>query len=71
MRPSYGRRADQDALIAEAFEDDDLVGAFEEEKAKKTDEERVKDVDMTLPGWGSWAGAGIAQSAANAKKQDK
>lgn len=45
--------------IAEAFEDDDIVANF----AQEHDDERTKnepaDIDLTLPGWGSWGGNGI------------
>uniref|UniRef100_A0A0N5BVM9 U3 small nucleolar RNA-associated protein 14 homolog A n=1 Tax=Strongyloides papillosus TaxID=174720 RepID=A0A0N5BVM9_STREA len=50
---------DQTNLIAEAFEDDDVISEFEKHKAKIEDEEREKDIDLTLHGWGSWTGAGI------------
>uniref|UniRef100_A0A0K0EAL5 Homeobox domain-containing protein n=1 Tax=Strongyloides stercoralis TaxID=6248 RepID=A0A0K0EAL5_STRER len=49
----------QTNLIAEAFEDDDVISEFEKHKAKIEDEEKEKDVDFTLHGWGSWTGAGI------------
>lgn len=45
--------------MAEAFVDDDVIADFDEEKADKEEEERAKDVDLTLKGWGSWAGPGI------------
>ena len=31
------------------------------------EEERIKPIDLTLPGWGSWAGAGIDPNEAKKK----
>lgn len=42
--------------IAEAFADDDVLAEFREEKRALEDEEQPKSVDLTLPGWGEWAG---------------
>ncbi|XP_055372474.1 U3 small nucleolar RNA-associated protein 14 homolog B [Condylostylus longicornis] len=43
--------------IAEAFEDDDVVVDFTKEKDNKNKQDN--EVDLTMPGWGSWAGCGI------------
>ncbi|XP_072035678.1 LOW QUALITY PROTEIN: U3 small nucleolar RNA-associated protein 14 homolog A-like [Amphiura filiformis] len=48
--------------IQQAFADDDVVDEFQEEKAKKMDEDAPKDVDLTLPGWGDWGGHGVKPS---------
>lgn len=45
--------------IAEAFEDDDIVNDFEREIADEEEKKQPKDIDLTLPGWGSWGGCGI------------
>ncbi|KAG0299390.1 hypothetical protein BGZ98_010089 [Dissophora globulifera] len=45
-------------LVARAFANDDVVTEFEKEKMEVMEAERPKDVDLTLPGWGSWAGKG-------------
>ncbi|KAF9575443.1 hypothetical protein EC968_003048 [Mortierella alpina] len=45
-------------LVARAFANDNVVAEFEKEKMEVMEAERPKDVDMTLPGWGSWAGKG-------------
>ena len=51
---------EQKELIAQAFADDNVIDEeFEEEKAKLTDRETIKDKDVTLPGWGCWAGEGV------------
>lgn len=54
--------------IAEAFEDDDVVAEFAEEKQKIIDEEKPKDIDLTLPGWGEWGGFGLAVSKRKKEK---
>ncbi|XP_076466345.1 U3 small nucleolar RNA-associated protein 14 homolog A-like isoform X2 [Babylonia areolata] len=59
------RRGDADKIqevlmtIQDAFDDDDVVADFVQEKQEIAEEEKEKDVDTFLPGWGSWAGAGI------------
>jgi U3 small nucleolar RNA-associated protein 14 len=50
---------DRRLTIAEAFEDDDIVADFEQEKQDELDRSKPKDIDLTLPGWGSWGGAGL------------
>ncbi|KAL5265131.1 hypothetical protein ACHWQZ_G006017 [Mnemiopsis leidyi] len=49
---------EQEMLVDMAFANDDVVAQFKEEKEKIVDEETEKDLDITLPGWGSWAGVG-------------
>ncbi|KAL6939154.1 hypothetical protein ACO0RG_002981 [Hanseniaspora osmophila] len=49
----------QQDLIAEAFAGDDVVSKFEEEKKRVAIDEDDKEVDVTLPGWGDWAGEGM------------
>ncbi|KAI8972069.1 small-subunit processome [Pilobolus umbonatus] len=51
-------------LVSRAFANDDVVSAFEEEKEAEIIEDGDKVEDLTLPGWGSWAGDGV-------KKQTK
>jgi U3 small nucleolar RNA-associated protein 14 len=36
-----------------------LEDEFEREKEQEIDEDAPKETDVTLPGWGSWAGAGM------------
>ena len=59
-----GGQSPADALmtIAEAFDDDDVVEEFAEEKRRVEEEEQEKDVDLFVPGWGAWAGAGMRPS---------
>jgi U3 small nucleolar RNA-associated protein 14 len=46
-------------LISQAFAGDDVVSKFEQEKQRVIIDEDDKQVDMTLPGWGGWAGEGV------------
>uniref|UniRef100_A0A915PJH5 UTP14C small subunit processome component n=1 Tax=Setaria digitata TaxID=48799 RepID=A0A915PJH5_9BILA len=56
----------QEAIIAKAFEDVDVIGDFETQKEAVEAAESPKDIDLTLQGWGSWTGPGI-----NDKKKDR
>ena len=51
---------EQQMTIAQAFEDDDIVADFSKDKSKDSE---VKDaeIQLAMPGWGSWAGAGISK----------
>jgi U3 small nucleolar RNA-associated protein 14 len=48
-------------LVRMAFAGDDVFQAFTDEKKAIMDEEGDQIVDTTLPGWGSWTGAGISK----------
>ncbi|KAJ3646511.1 hypothetical protein Zmor_024096 [Zophobas morio] len=50
---------DQRAVISEAFEDDDIVEEFNKDKSNEADKDKPKNINLTLPGWGSWGGTGI------------
>lgn len=59
-------------LVRMAFAGDDVFHAFEDEKKATMDEEGDQVVDTSLPGWGSWTGAGISrkeQKRANSMKR--
>ncbi|KAF8837629.1 Utp14-domain-containing protein [Paxillus ammoniavirescens] len=45
-------------LVALAFAGDNVVQVFEESKRQETEADAPRQVDTTLPGWGSWGGAG-------------
>lgn len=47
---------DQMAGIAEAFEDDDIIEDFNKEKTEEIEKDKPQDVDLSLPGWGTWGG---------------
>lgn len=57
----------QRELVARAFANDDVVAEFEEEKMAEIEEDGDKVEDLTLPGWGSWGGAGVKKNK-NKKK---
>ncbi|RCK66054.1 U3 small nucleolar RNA-associated protein 14 [Candida viswanathii] len=46
----------QKDLIKQAFAGDDVVTEFENEKKRVIEDEDDKEEDLTLPGWGDWAG---------------
>lgn len=48
--------------IAEAFEDDNVIEEFIQEKRSAVDQDKPKDIDLTLEGWGTWTGIGIQTS---------
>ncbi|GAV56095.1 hypothetical protein ZYGR_0AZ02670 [Zygosaccharomyces rouxii] len=56
----------QQDVVAEAFAGDDVVTGFDDEKKRVAESEDDKEEDVTLPGWGQWAGAG-----SNPKKKRK
>ncbi|KAG8219230.1 Utp14-domain-containing protein [Butyriboletus roseoflavus] len=52
------RAFQQRDLVALAFAGDNVVQAFEEAKRQETDADAPREVDTTLPGWGTWGGTG-------------
>lgn len=48
--------------IQQAFANDDVVEEFVKEKSDLEDASKPKDIDLSLPGWGCWGGAGIKPS---------
>lgn len=52
--------ADRQLTISQAFEDDDIVADFNRDKTKDS-ELKNTEIQLALPGWGSWAGAGISK----------
>ncbi|XP_053610458.1 U3 small nucleolar RNA-associated protein 14 homolog A [Plodia interpunctella] len=45
--------------IEEVFEEDDVVASFRQEKEDEVKKDQLEDIDLSLPGWGSWGGKGI------------
>lgn len=54
--------------LAEAFADDDVVAEFKEEKRRAVEAARPAALDLTLPGWGDWGGAGLKVSKRKKKR---
>lgn len=52
----------QKDLIKEAFAGDDVITEFDAEKRQVIADEDDKEEDVTLPGWGDWAGSGSKKS---------
>ncbi|OAX41009.1 Utp14-domain-containing protein [Rhizopogon vinicolor AM-OR11-026] len=48
----------QRELVSLAFAGDHVVQAFEDLKQKEIEQDAPREVDTTLPGWGSWGGTG-------------
>lgn len=55
--------------IAEAFEDDDIVAEFEREKEDESKKNGPEEIDLSVPGWGSWSGSGIDPSKQKTKRK--
>lgn len=55
-------------LVRKAFAGDEVVANFEHEKRATVQDEDEKIIDETLPGWGSWTGAGIGKKAERRNK---
>ncbi|KAJ8086965.1 hypothetical protein PM082_005790 [Marasmius tenuissimus] len=53
---------EQRDLVARAFAGDDVVKDFEEAKRREMAMDTPKEVDTTLPGWGSWGGTGTTKA---------
>jgi U3 small nucleolar RNA-associated protein 14 len=56
---SSNNKKSHQLTLSEAFADDDVIEEFRAEKREIVDSEKVKPIDLTKPGWGDWAGAGI------------
>ncbi|XP_075980268.1 U3 small nucleolar RNA-associated protein 14 homolog A [Anticarsia gemmatalis] len=45
--------------IEEVFEEDDVVDSFRQEKEDEVNRNKLEDISLSLPGWGSWGGKGV------------
>jgi len=69
-RKGKGKAKDQGAvkpfaqrdLVSLAFAGDKVVQDFQEVKQREVLEDAPKEVDTTLPGWGSWGGTGAKKA---------
>lgn len=57
--------AEKTMTISEAFAEDDIVADFVQEKDDEKKKDIQENIDMTLPGWGSWGGTGIKKATKN------
>ncbi|KAJ3500660.1 hypothetical protein NLJ89_g9696 [Agrocybe chaxingu] len=53
---------EQRDLVALAFAGDNVVQSFEEAKRREIASDAPKEVDTTIPGWGSWGGQGTKRA---------
>lgn len=58
----------QQDLVKRAFAGDDVVEQFQDAKRQRVEADDDKEIDMTLPGWGSWDGAGVKDTSKQKKK---
>ncbi|KAL1464603.1 hypothetical protein WDU94_004233 [Cyamophila willieti] len=67
---SDGEEGDvQQMTIEEAFADDDVVQEFKQDKEAEGKKTNTGDIDLTLPGWGDWGGAGISKKVSKRKRR--
>ncbi|KAJ6663241.1 hypothetical protein lerEdw1_010377 [Lerista edwardsae] len=59
---------DQRQVIQEAFAGDDVIADFMKEKRRAEEDNKPKDIDLVLPGWGEWGGTGLQPSAKKRKR---
>ncbi|EDV97346.1 U3 small nucleolar RNA-associated protein 14 homolog C [Drosophila grimshawi] len=60
--------AERQLTISQAFEDDDIIADFNKDKTKDS-ELKNTELQLAMPGWGSWAGAGISQEIMNRRNK--
>ncbi|ALC44717.1 CG12301 [Drosophila busckii] len=60
--------AEHQLTISQAFEDDDIVADFNKDKSKDS-EVKNSDLQLAMPGWGSWAGAGMSEELIHRRNQ--
>ncbi|KAJ3159375.1 hypothetical protein HDU86_001693 [Geranomyces michiganensis] len=59
LATSIKQHLTQRDIMAMAFANDDVAADFAAKKDAEIDRDAPKEVDLTLPGWGSWGGIGI------------
>ena len=57
--------------LSEAFADDDVVQEFRADKKFVVESEKVKPIDLRMPGWGDWSGAGIDPNEQKKRQKKK
>ena len=67
----FSRSKNQKSLIREAFANDAVLEDFAEEKKARNEKRMPNDVDLTLPGWGEWAGADMDTEKILSRKRKK
>ncbi|XP_053328851.1 U3 small nucleolar RNA-associated protein 14 homolog A [Spea bombifrons] len=59
---------DQKMIIKEAFAGDDVIRDFLKEKRDAEKEDKPKDINLILPGWGEWGGTNLKPSKKKRRK---
>ena len=67
----FSKSTEQQLKVREAFANDAVMEEFETEKQKTKEKRQPKDIDLTLPGWGTWGGAAIDNEKILRKKRRK
>lgn len=49
--------------LMEAFAEDDIADQFMQEKKEEEKTSKGKEIDLSMPGWGSWAGTGVEKKS--------
>nr|CAD7442090.1 unnamed protein product [Timema bartmani] len=49
-------------IVAEAFADDNVVADFSQEKKEAVVKSTPQNIDLSMPGWGDWAGQNLSVS---------
>ncbi|KAG6840084.1 hypothetical protein C0991_009061 [Blastosporella zonata] len=62
---------EQRDLVALAFAGDNVVHEFQEAKKREIAADAPREVDTTIPGWGSWGGAGVRAAPPKAQRIKK
>ncbi|XP_034243687.1 U3 small nucleolar RNA-associated protein 14 homolog A [Thrips palmi] len=57
-----GGQDEKHLTISEAFADDDVVADFSQEKQDAIEKDKPEDINLVLPGWGSWGGHNLKPS---------
>lgn len=65
---SIDARHEKRMTIADAFADDDVIDEFMTEKKSKIADQKPKNIDLSLPGWGEWGGEGLRASRRKRKR---
>ncbi|KAK5706236.1 hypothetical protein LTR97_001223 [Elasticomyces elasticus] len=68
-KPVLTAAEQKSAMHRRAFAGDDVVQAFEAEKAADAAEEDIQESSNYMPGWGSWAGTGLSKSIRKANSK--
>ncbi|KAL0105032.1 hypothetical protein PUN28_016570 [Cardiocondyla obscurior] len=55
-------------IMSEAFADDDVVEEFRKEKEEEMKKSQPQEIDLSLPGWGTWGGPNIKKRKLARKK---